>query len=224
MARVQQQTNNQKQKQNQTKSKNSKDAKQAPKSKLELAKTQGKREPSKNEILLFRAGMTIIGLTLLTLAIIFTIRYYMNKDEDLNPFEDYFHITVSELEIFATYIEDTNTYGDLSAFDGKPEYSDLRAKIQGQDVIYFFFYRSSDIKDDMLEAIKNIEDIDEKPILFINMDDTIANNTLFSSEILLHLNLNDTRNNMFLIYDIYAEDQFELYTNNNFILLELAKL
>jgi hypothetical protein len=224
MARVQQSANKQTQKTNQNKPSVKKQNQQAPKSKLELAKTQSKREPSKNEILLFRAGMTIIGLTLLTLAIIFTVRYYMNRDENLNPFEEYFHVTVKELEIFATFIQDTGTYGDLSEFDGKPEYADLRAKIQNEDVIYFFFYRASDINSDVKAAIDAIENIKDKPILFINMDDLINNNTLFSSQILAHLNLNETRSHMFLIYDIYAQDQFELWTANNIIILELAKL
>jgi len=224
MARVQQNSNKQTHKPNQSKNSVNKEKQLAPKSKLELAKTQSRREPSKNEILLFRAGMSIIGLTLLTLAIIFTVRYYMNKDEDVNPMEDYFHITVKELEIFATFIADTGTYGDLSEFDGKPEYDDLRAKIQNEDVIYFFFYRASDINSDVKAALEKIENIKDKPILFINMDDQINNKTLFQSQILAHLNLNEARTHMFLIYDIYAEDQFELWTANNIIILELGKL
>lgn len=220
MARAQQQTNKPKNKGSQNKT--GKDLN--PKSKIELAKTQSKREPSKNEILFYKIGMSIIGLTIVTLAIIFIVRYYMEKDENENPFSDYFHITVAELEIFATYIDDIGSYGDLTQFDGKSEYDDLRAKIANEETIYFFFYKASDINEDVKAALDAIENIEDKPILFINMDDMIYNDTLFTSQILQHLNLDETRSHMFLKFDIYEDIQFRLFTFNSIIIKELQKL
>ncbi len=199
-------------------------AKGKPIPKVEPSKPLQKREPSKNEILIFRIGLSIIGITLVTLAIVFTIRHYMNKDEYVGPFDGQMHVYVSELEIFARYIEDRGNYGDLSELDGKPQYEDLRNQIQGHDVIYFFFYRASSVDEAVKEAMLSIENLKDKPILFINMDDQILNQALFTSPVLSHLGLLENRNQMLLVYDIFAEDQFTLWTHTNIILIELGKL
>jgi hypothetical protein len=217
MARVHQSKNKQVKKPN-TAQKNK------PITKVEPPKISQKREPSKNEIILFRVGLAIIGITLVTLAIVFTIRHYMNKDETQGPLDEYMHIYVSELEVFARFIEDRGNYGDLSEFDGKSQYQELRDKLQGQDTIYFFFYRASNLNEDVKAALLKINDLKDKPILFINMDDRVFNETLFTSPLLTHLKLEENRDHMLLIYDIYAEKQFTLWVNTNIVILELAKL
>lgn len=193
------------------------------KSKENLVKTNPKREPSKNEILFFRIGISLIALTLVTTAIIFTIRYFMEKEEEKGIYEDYMHVTVRELGYFMRYYPETNTYGDFSDFDGYAEYDDLRAKISGQDKLYFFFYRSSDVNLDLAQALKDVEGLEDKPVFFVDMDKS-QNAELFTNAWISHLNLDQSRQSMFLIYDIYADDPFDLWVLTSHILIEIGKL
>jgi hypothetical protein len=196
---------------------------QNPKSKENLAKTNPKREPSKNEILFFRIGISLIALTLLTTAIIFTIRYFMDQNEEAGIYDDYTHVTVRELGYFMRYYPETNSYGDFSEFDGYSEYSDLKALIDGQDKLYFYFYRSSNINEDITEALSNVQDLSDKPVLFVDMDNP-QNDELFTNAWLTHLNLEQSRQSMFLIYDIYADDPFDLWVLTSHIIIEINKL
>lgn len=215
MARVQQVPQNKK---NSPKVQN-----QGVKSKENLAKTNPKREPSKNEILFFRIGISLIALTLITTAIIFTIRYFMDRNEEAGVYDDYTHVTVRELGYFMRYYPESNSYGDFSEFDGYSEYDELRTLIDGQDKLYFYFYRSSNINEDITQALQAVEDLSDKPVLFVDMDDA-QNSELFTNEWLRHLNLEDSRQSMFLIYDIYADEPFDLWVLTSHIIIEINKL
>lgn len=106
-----------------------------PKSKQELAKTNPKREPSKNEILFFRIGLMVIALTIITVTIIFIIQYFMDKDEAKGVFDDYQHITASDLR-YLTYNHGDSTYGMFDFFMGKEEYEDLYQAITDNNYIF----------------------------------------------------------------------------------------
>lgn len=193
------------------------------KSKESLAKTNPKREPSKNEILFFRIGISLIALTLLTTAIIFTIRYFMDTDEEAGVYDTYTHVTARELGYFMRFYPESNTYGDFSEFDGYSEYDNLRALIDGQNRLYFYFYRSSNINEDITAALQGVSGLEDKPVLFVDMDNA-QNAELFTNEWLAHLNLDQSRQSMFLIYDIYEEDPFELWLLTSHIIIEINKL
>lgn len=190
-----------------------------PKSKLELAKTNPKREPSKNEVMFFRIGMSIIGLTLVILAIVLLIQYFVNQDEETGPYDDYISITADDL-LQITKEEESGVFGDFSFFDGKEDYADLRTVLYGNDFVYVYFYRSSEINNEIKDAILAIEGIEDMAFLFLDLD---LNTTLFETVGIEHLNLDSERDNMFLIFDLNLQE-FQLEIRVSDILIELGKL
>ncbi|HCB67152.1 MAG TPA: hypothetical protein DEP70_06405, partial [Acholeplasmataceae bacterium] len=124
---------------------------QNPKSKAELAKTNPKREPSKNEVMFFRIGMSVIALTLVILAIVLVIQYFVKQDEETGPFDDYISINANDLLVI-TQEDEYGVFGDFSYFDGKEVYEDLRTVLYSNDFIYVYFYRSSDINEELETA------------------------------------------------------------------------
>jgi len=196
---------------------------QNPKSKAELAKTNPKREPSKNEVMFFRVGMSVIALTLVVLAIVLVIQYFVKQDEETGPFDDYISINVNEL-LMLTQDNGDQTYGDFDFFVGKEEYEDLRDLIYGNDVMYVYFYRSSEMNEEIQTAILAIEGLEDMTFLFVDMD---VETTLFETAGLEHLNLDDSRDNMLLMFDPQAdleEDKIRLEIRIDDILIELNKL
>jgi hypothetical protein len=95
--------------------------------------------------------------------------------------------------------------------------------IQGQDKIYFYFYRASNINENITQALQGVQDLADKPVLFINMDNP-KNEDLFTNAWLSHLNLDQSRQSMFLIYDIYADEPFDLWVLTSHIIIEINKL
>jgi hypothetical protein len=83
-----------------------------PKSKVELAKTNPKREPTKNEIMFFRIGMIVIALTMIIGTVVILIRYFMNEEEEKGVFDDYIHLTDENFKIL-TAEDESGTYGQL---------------------------------------------------------------------------------------------------------------
>jgi len=192
---------------------------QNPKSKAELAKTNPKREPSKNEVMFFRVGMSIIALTLVVLAIVLVIQYFVKQDEETGPFDDYISINTNDLLVI-TQEDQYGVFGDFSYFDGKTAYEDLRRVLYSNDFIYVYFYRSSDINEELETAILAIQGLEDMAFLFVDLD---KETTLFETPGLNHLNLSDSRDNMLLIFDLNAQD-FQLEIRVSDILIELNKL
>ena len=192
---------------------------QNPKSKAELAKTNPKREPSKNEVMFFRIGMSVIALTLVILAIVLVIQYFVKQDEETGPFDDYISINANDLLVI-TQEDEYGVFGDFSYFDGKEVYEDLRTVLYSNDFIYVYFYRSSDINEELETAILAIEGLSDMAFLFVDLD---TETTLFETPGLDHLNLDDTRDNMFLIFDLNAQE-FQLEIRVSDILIEINKL
>ena len=192
---------------------------QNPKSKAELAKTNPKREPSKNEVMFFRIGMSVIALTLVVLAIVLVIQYFVKQDEETGPFDDYISINANDLLVI-TQEDEYGVFGDFSYFDGKEVYEDLRTVLYSNDFIYVYFYRSSEINEELETAILAIEGLSDMAFLFVDLD---TETTLFETPGLDHLNLDDTRDNMLLIFDLNAQE-FQLEIRVSDILIEINKL
>lgn len=168
------------------------------KSKQELAKTNAKREPSKNEILFFRIGMSIIALTLITVAIVFTIQYFMNKEEELGLFDDYIHLTASELTQLTGYDSNSGVYGDFTYFAGQETYEELYELINTNTKIYIYFYSASSPNDEIVELIKD-KNWEGKALFLVNLD--LQASKLGGAE-LSHLNLDLNRSNLLVTFDV----------------------
>lgn len=190
----------------------------ADKQNKELAKTNPKREPSKNEILFFRIGMSVIALTLITVAIIFTIEYFMNDEEVPGVYDDYISITASDLK-YLTYDDGSGVYGDFSYFQGKTGYEDLLQLINDNNEIYVYFYRGSDIDEDIKDLILS-KDLSDKAFFLIDLDE--AEDGLTGTDF-AHLDLDLTRDNLFLTFDVEAQT-FSLEVRVVDILREIGKL
>lgn len=190
----------------------------ADKQNKELAKTNPKREPSKNEILFFRIGMSVIALTLITVAIIFTIEYFMNDEEVPGVYDDYISITSSDLK-YLTYDDGSGVYGDFSYFQGKEDYEDLLQLINDNTEIYVYFYRGTVIDDEIKELILS-KDLSDKAFFLIDLD--VAGDALSGTDF-AHLDLDLTRDNLFLTFDVEAQT-FSLEVRVVDILREIGKL
>jgi len=214
MARVQQQPNK----------KNNKNINKQPKKvepkKVDLVKKETRKEPSKNEILFYRVGLTLIVLTLVTVAIIFIVRSFMDKNEEELVFEDYIHITQIDL-MYLTYDDGSGVYGDFSYFSGLANYEDLREVIYSNQVIYVYFYRSSNLNEEIKTKIESM-DLEGKAFLFLDLDSTKNANVLEMSE-LVHLNLPKDRDNILLTFN-YELQTFSLDFRVSDILIELNKI
>lgn len=196
MARVQQNAKNSKSKVQK------KEEPRKPLSKKDLIQVNTKREPTKNEIMFYRIGMSVITITLIVLAIVLVIQY-SKKDEAVNPYADNLSITLTELT-FITAKDDYGVYGDFTKFNGNDNYADLRAVLNTNDVVYIYFYRSSAIDTDIEAAIKNVANLDTMAFLFFDLDNS-ANANVFTTTTLAHLNLDSTKDNQFVIFDINAQ-------------------
>ncbi len=220
MARVQKTNSNNKQVKQNTKEA----VKVNPKSKLELAKTDPKKEPSKNEILFFRIGLIVIALTVIIGAVIVLINYYMDKAENEYPFDDYVHLTAENLEIFVKEDEFGN-FGQRDYYLGNDAYEDINDKILANDIMYVYFYRKSDLKQEVVDEILALEDLETLTFFFIDMDEQT---NLFQLSGLGYLNLNQDAQQMLLTFDynpsVSDVDPFTLWSDTNNILIDLGKL
>lgn len=173
-----------------------------PKSKADLAKTNTKREPTKNEILFFRAGMSVIALTLITVAIIFTIQYFMDKEDKPGVFDDYISITAEDLKNLTGYDTNSGVYGDFTYFAGKDEYEDLFDLINQNSKIYIYFYSSSNLNDEIVDLIKE-SDLEGKAFFLVDLDSEASK--LETSEY-THLNLDLGRTNLLVTFDVEMQE------------------
>ncbi|PKK96772.1 MAG: hypothetical protein CVV58_04680 [Tenericutes bacterium HGW-Tenericutes-3] len=216
MARVQTNTS----KTNTSNNKSGKVVQKSTVSKKTGMKASPKREPTKNEIRFFTIGMSVIVLTFLVITAVVLIQYF-TAEEEVVPYEDYLHISVSDLK-YITQEDDYGVFGDFSYFNGKDEYEDLRAVLNSNDFIYVYFYRSTDLDTDIETAINNIEDVDTLALLFIDLD-LASSAELFTTAEIAHLNLDSEKDNMFLTFDINAQT-FDLQSRVSDILIEINKL
>ncbi len=220
MARVQ--NTNQKAKQ----TSNKPQAKQQvnPKSKVELARTNPKREPSKNEIMFFRIGMIVIALTMIIGTVVILIRYFMNDENQKGVFDDYIHLTDENFKIL-TADDGFGSFGQRDYYQGVVGYEDLNTKLASNDVMYVYFYRSSNINEEVVEVLKAIEDFDNLAFFLIDMD---KYPNLFQTAGIEYLGLNSTANHMLLTFDYNptnTEDaHFILWATTSNILVDLRKL
>lgn len=173
-----------------------------PKSKAELAKTNTKREPTKNEILFFRAGMSVIALTLITVAIIFTIQYFMNKEDEPGVFDDYISITAEDLKNLTGYDANSGVYGDFTYFAGKDEYEDLFDLINQNTKIYIYFYSSSNLNDEIVNLIKET-DLEGKAFFLVDLDSEASK---LQAADYSHLNLDLERTNLLVTFDVELQE------------------
>lgn len=214
MARVQQT-----QQANKNKQDKSVKNKQQPTSKQELAKTNKKREPSKNEILFLRAGMFIIVLTLITTAIVFTIQYFMNKDEEPAVFEDYISITATDLTYLMGYDSNSGVYGDFTYFQGKEEYEDLFDLINTNNEIYVYFYSASSLNDEIVNLIKDT-DLEGKAFFLVDLDTEAS---ALANASYSHLNLDLEKENLLLTFNVELQ-KFEIEVRVSDILREIPRI
>lgn len=185
---------------------------------------KGKREPSKSEIKFFRIGVAVIAIGLVVAAIVMIVNNYMTQ-EDVNPYEEFNHLQTEELVEVTKYVDET-TYGNLDYFTGKTEYEDLNAILIQYDVLYFYFYHSLDINEDIKVQIDSMDNLVDSALIFIDLDAS-ENASLLEDTNLTHLNLSVDANDMLLIYDAYPEsieDFFSLETEASDIIDQLGNL
>src|SRR5690554_6073957 len=166
-------------------------------------KKNQKRELTKNEIMFFRIGVSVIAIGLVVAAIVMIVNYYMGNEE-VNPYEDYLHFQTEELVAMTQKIDNT-TYGNPDYFLGKSEFDDFRV---------------------ILNEIEALADIEQLPLIFINLEHT-ANAALFEEANLSHLGLDAEADDMLLIYDMQPSSTdgfFQLETNVDDIMTELGNL
>ncbi len=183
-----------------------------------------KRELTKNEIVFFRIGVSVIALGLVVAAIVMIVNYYMN-DVEVSPYEDYQHFDTEELVAMTKKIDNT-TYGTHEYFLGKSEFEDFRVILNDNELFYFYFYDGSNINEDIRTEIETLEQIEQLPLIFIDLNSP-WNIELFENADLNHLNLDSNADNMLLIYDMQPETSdefFKLETDVDDIIAELGNL
>ncbi|TVP84847.1 MAG: hypothetical protein EA375_05645 [Acholeplasmataceae bacterium] len=181
------------------------------------------RKPSKNEIMFFRIGMLSIALTVVIVTVIFVVNYFKDP-EFVGPFDEMQHLTMADL----TYIVGDNgdgTYGDFTYFMGREGYEDVYEKLMGNPFIYIYFYRSSDINEDIVQDIESIEGFDTMAFFLVDMDRS-ANAELLTDPDFAHLGLWENNNHQLITYDIENEDGafFTLDPTTSQVRITLKKL
>lgn len=209
---------------NKAKSTQNKNQKIAPKQSIPETKLKDKRTLSKNEILFFRVGVTIVALGLVVAAIVMIVNYYMGQEE-VGPYDDYQHFITEEIVAMTQKINDT-TYGDLDYFVGKSDYDEFRVILNDNDVFYFYFYDGNNINEEIQTTIEGLENISELPLIFVDLSEPY-NTELLTNTSLTHLNLDAEADDMLLIYDMQPDSVdgfFELETDVDDIILALQNI
>jgi hypothetical protein len=209
---------------NKAKSTQNKNQKIAPKQSIPETKLKDKRKLTKNEVLFFRVGVTVVAIGLVVAAIVMIVNYYMGQ-EDVGPYDDYQHFITEELVAMTQKVNDT-TYGDLDYFVGKSDYDDFRTILNENDVFYFYFYDGNNINEDIQSEIESLENISELPLIFVDLSEPY-NTELLTDTSLAHLNLDAEADDMLLIYDMQPESVdgfFELETDVNDIIVALQNM
>ncbi|AUD64212.1 hypothetical protein BK011_00325 [Tenericutes bacterium MZ-XQ] len=209
---------------NKAKSTQNKNQKIAPKQSIPETKLKDKRTLTKNEVLFFRVGVTVVAIGLVVAAIVMIVNYYMGREE-VGPYDDYQHFATEELVAMTQKINDT-TYGDLDYFVGKSKYDEFRVVLNDNDVFYFYFYDGNNINEEIQAEIESLENISDLPLIFVDLSD-VLNAELLTNASLSHLNLDAEADDMLLIYDMQPESVdgfFELETDVDDIILALQNI
>jgi hypothetical protein len=181
------------------------------------------REPSKQEIMFFRIGISIIALLVVTVSIVFAIRYFMGETEEEGPMNQFDHVTAVDLEnMFMVDELNTTPYVNEAYFAGK----DILPKLLNNTVYYVFIYRSSLIENTAyLALIQDITNLDSLPFFLIDLD---RNPNLRTNEKLQHLGMSGTHDFQFIIFDMENlnedESHFTVWTREKDITIDLEKL
>jgi hypothetical protein len=127
------------------------------------------RQPTKNEILIFRVGIIAIAITVVIVSIIFATNYF---DEDVEPgvYDDYLHITTNDL--MGIMVQDGAGIADFTYFNGRAGYDDHAERLMNQDntTVYIYLYRSSAIHEDIKEALFDVNSIETMSVFLIDLD------------------------------------------------------
>jgi hypothetical protein len=209
---------------NKAKSTQNKNQKIAPKQSIPETKLKDKRNLSKNEILFFRVGVTIVAIGLVVAAITMIVNYYMGQEE-VGPYDEYQHFITEEIVAMTQKINDT-TYGDLDYFVGKSDYDEFRVILNDNDVFYFYFYDGNNINEEIQTTIEGLENISELPLIFVDLSEPY-NTELLTNTSLTHLNLDAEADDMLLIYDMQPDSVdgfFELETDVDDIIVALQNI
>ena len=209
---------------NKAKSTQNKNQKIAPKQSIPETKLKDRRNLSKNEILFFRVGVTIVAIGLVVAAITMIVNYYMGQEE-VGPYDEYQHFITEEIVAMTQKINDT-TYGDLDYFVGKSDYDEFRVILNDNDVFYFYFYDGNNINEEIQTTIEGLENISELPLIFVDLSEPY-NTELLTNTSLTHLNLDAEADDMLLIYDMQPDSVdgfFELETDVDDIILALQNI
>jgi hypothetical protein len=109
------------------------------------------RPMSKKELMFYRGGMLIVLATIIVVTVVLIVRYIANNELERNPYEDYMQITETELREIV-FDRGDNMYGDFTYFENEEGYSDLFNLLNTNDIIYIYFYRTSDIRSEITEV------------------------------------------------------------------------
>ena len=176
------------------------------------------KEPSKQEILFFRIGMIAISAIIVAFAAFIVINSLLNKDEEV-PYDDYVKVVQTTLDEIVKDNGD-NTYGDFTYFNNYEGYENISRLINKNDVIYFYFYHSSEVDEDVQAAIEAqtmvgliptetlLEENEEAAFaafIFIDLDASM-NAEIFADTVISHLGLDEDENQMLVTFDIYNPD------------------
>lgn len=163
--------------------------------------------------------MSVIAIALVTVVIIFLIQYFMDKEDEPGVFDDYISITAEDLKNLTGYDANSGVYGDFTYFAGKDEYEDLFDLINANDKIYIYFYNSTDLNDDIVDAIKD-KNLEGKAFFLVDLSTEASKLSTADYE---HLNLDLERNNLFVTFDV-ENQEFETEIRTVDILRVIGKL
>jgi len=185
-------------------------------------KVEPKRpEMSKKELMFYRGGMLIILLTVIVVTVVLIVRYIATNEQEKNPYDNYIQLVNAEVREL-TFVRGDGQYGDFTFFNNKPDYAEIARVINSNDILYFYFYRSSDINEDITEAIKGIEGFSDLAFFFIDID-RLSNRDIFENPDLAHLPLNSSRNHQLIQFNVQTQE-FTSDARVDHILTELGKL
>ncbi|MFA5474073.1 MAG: hypothetical protein WC225_00900 [Acholeplasmataceae bacterium] len=168
--------------------------------------TQKKKEKqpmTKNEALFFKVGIVVVVLAIIAAVIIMIVNTYLHQAPE-NPFEDYLHFDTTELVEMMKETDDPTIFGDQDYFYGKTQYEQFRTLLNSNTVFYFYFYRSDQINEDLKTLFESMENINDRPIIFIKTD-AIRNLALFEDAGLMHLGLPKEEVNILLTFNTEPE-------------------
>ena len=174
------------------------------------SKQAEKREPSQQEVMFFRIGMIVIMITLAIATIIMLITYFMDKENEVVPFENQMHVSQDDLIHFMIYDPTLGYVVDQDYFTKYDNYQTFRTLINNNDIIYVYFYRSSALNTST-ESIIEAREFEGLAFFFLDLD---YFPTIFSNTSLSHLSLDSSLNEMLMIYHTVEQTFNTLKTVN----------